>query len=188
MHKARVARNLVGKLHALLLLVVAAACLLAAPAIAQPKSSGDATATPASQALRIYKALGAQDFESLFHLMAFTEQQRAGLTTAKQFALDMRTGYEGGFKTPEEKARADAILKSITGIMVGEAVISGVHAAVPTSARITIDGQSRTFKGSANLILDKGVWKLDLTFDEDGAKAMEKRSSELIGQPENATQ
>ena len=85
----------------------------------------DPTASPASQALKIYKALGAQDYRALFYLMAFTEKGQATLTTAEQFAIEVRQGYESGFKTAEEKAVSDAILASISDIMVGEPVISG---------------------------------------------------------------
>lgn len=171
-----------ARFHRLLLAMGIVVCLLTPPAVAQ--AAGDTTATPAAQALKIYQALRDQDYRALFHLLAFTAKGQATLTTAEDFARDVRAGYDSGFKTPEEKAISDRILASISGIMIGEPVITGNKAAIPTSARITVKGQTLTFRGMAHLIKDKGVWKLDLTFDEDSEKTMAQRTGELIGSPE----
>lgn len=167
------------RFHRLLLAMGIVACLLASSAVAQ--DLGDTNATPVAQALKIYQAFRDQNYRALFYLIAFTEKGQATLTTAEDFARDTRAGYDGGFKTPEEKAVSDRILTSISGIMIGEPVITGTTAAVPTSAKITVNGQTLVFKGIAHLIQDKGVWKLDLTIDEDSEKAMAQRTGELIG-------
>lgn len=173
-----------ARFHRLLLAMGVIVCLLASPAVAQGRSTGDSGATPAAQALKIYQALRDQDYKALFHLLAFTANGQATLTTADDFARDVRAGYDSGFKTPEEKAISDRILTSISEIMIGEPVITGTKAAIPTSAKITVKGQTLTFKGMAHLIQDKGVWKLDLTFDEDSEKTMAQRTGELIGSPD----
>lgn len=188
MHAITTRLRLSNGMSRLLLAVVASCWLLAAPALAQRSAAAESRATPASQALKIYKALGAQDYRSLFYLIAFTEAGQTTLSTPEQFALDMDTGYASSFKTSEARARSDAILKSISDIMIGEPEISGNLAHVPTSSHITIDGQVHTFRGVAHLILDRGVWKLDLTIDEDSEKAMAQRTTELLGKPEQAVQ
>lgn len=141
-------------------------------------------ATPEAQALRIYKAIRDQDYKALFYLMAFTPKGRATMTTAEAFAVDMRKGYESSFKTPAEQAETDKIFQSISDIMIGEPVITVSKAAIPTSARITANGATRTFRGQAYLIKDDGVWKLDLTFTDDTEKATAQRVSEMFGKPE----
>jgi len=159
------------------------ACLVVAPADAKQEPAVNKTETPGEQTLKIYQSLRDQDFKSLFYLLAFTPKGRAMLSTADQFAVDMKKGYDGGFKTPEEKAVSDNLLKSISNIMVGEPVVTDDKAVVPTSAEITISGKVYTFKGEAHLILHEGEWRLDLTFDENSEKAMEQRTTELFGKP-----
>jgi len=153
-------------------------------ASSQESPSGSKAATPEAQTLKIYKALRDQDYKALFYLLAFTPKERATLTTADQFAIDTRKGYESSFKTLQEKETTDRIFKSISEIMIGEAVIAGGKAAIPTSAKFTVNARTLTFKGQAHLINEEGVWKLDLTFTDDTEKAMAQRTSELFGQPE----
>ncbi len=43
---------------------------------------------------------------------------------------------------------------------------------------------TRVFHGEAHMILDDGVWKLDLTFTNDSEKSMAQREAELFGNPE----
>lgn len=162
------------------------ASLFAVSASAQQKPAGDKTATPAAQALKIYQSFRDQDYRALYYLVAATEKGKTMFGTVDQFALDVKNGYDSGFKTPEEKTKTDNILKSISSIMIGEPVITGNKAAIPTSSRITIDNKVYTFRGTANLIQDDGVWKLDLTFDENVEKAMAQRTAELLGKPETA--
>jgi hypothetical protein len=153
-------------------------------ASAQESSTEAKAATPEAQAAKIYRVIRDQDYKAMFYLMAFTTKGKTTLSTAEQFALDVRKGYEGGFKTKEEQAVTDSIFKSIAGIMVGEPVITGDKAVIPTSAKITANGETKVFKGSAHLIKDEGVWKLDLTIDDDAEKAMAQRVQELFGQPD----
>lgn len=159
---------------------------VAARADAPESSAGDKTATPEAQTLKIYKAVRDQDYRGMFSLMAFPAKGKATLTTAEQFAIDMQKGYDGSFKTPEEKAATDRIFRSISDIMIGEPVITDDKAVIPTSAKITANGKTRVFKGQAHLIKDDGVWKLDLTFTDDSEKATAQRVGELFGSPENS--
>jgi hypothetical protein len=175
-----------GNLFRALLTAGVIACCLAAPVGAQEKPVGDKTATPATQALKIYQAVRDQDYTAMYYLFAFTPKGRATITTPEQFAIDMKKGYDGSFKTPQEKIETDAIFRSISDIMVGEPVITDNMAAIPVSAKITLNGQAKTFKGQAHLILDDGVWKLDLTFTEDSEQATSQRVGEIFGKPEPA--
>ncbi len=159
------------------------ACIAVAPVCAKETATGDKTATPGAQALKIYQSLRDQNHVAMFYLMAFTPEGRATLTDADQFAKDVKKGYDESFKTPEQKAVSDKLLQSISNIMVGEPVISGDKAVVPTSADITVNEKVYTFKGEAHLILEDGVWKLDLTIDASSEKAMGQRTTELLGKP-----
>lgn len=187
MHGAQAQIRFMGGMRRRLRVAAAACLLLALPALAQSTAPGATPAAAASQALKIYQAIGAQDYKTLFHLVAFTAAGKATLSTDEQFAIDVRAGAESSYKSPEDKARTEAIFHSMSDIMAGEAVITGNTAVVPTSARITVDGQTRRFNGEAHLILDEGVWKFDLTIDEDSEKATSQRTMELIGKPEPAS-
>jgi len=160
------------------------ACLAVAPADAKQKSVGNKAATPGAQALKLYQSLRDQDYKAMFYLLALTPNGRATLTSADQFALDVKKGYDSSFKTPQEKVDSDKLLASISNIMIGEALVTGNKAAVPTSSDITVNNQVYHFRGVANLILDNGVWKLDLTFDENSEKTMAQRVSEMLGKPD----
>jgi hypothetical protein len=168
----------------LLVTLATAICLLIAPGVALGKVAAKKAVTPSAQALRVYQSLRDQDYTAMFYILAFTEKGRASLTTAERFAIDAKRGYDQSFKTPEEKKVSDDILLSISEIKVGEPVITGGKAVVPTSAKITVDNKIFVFKGEAHLIKDfDGVWKLDLTFDENPEAAMAQRTTELLGKP-----
>jgi hypothetical protein len=155
----------------------------ALPASAQEKPVGDKTATPAAQALKVYQAVRDQDYQAMYYLFAFTPKGKTSITTPEQFANDMKKGYEQSFKTPEAKAATDAIFRSISEIMIGEPVIQDAKADIPVSAKITANDRTRTFKGQAHMIMDNGVWKMDLTISEDTEQATAQRISELFGNP-----
>lgn len=159
------------------------AFLASAPVHAGVNATGNTPASPEAQALKIYQSFRAQDYRAMYYLLAFTEKGKTMRGTVDQFALDVQKGYDESFETPEMKQKSDNILKSISDIMIGEPVITGNKAVVPTSARITVNNEVYTFKGQAFLIIDEGVWKLDLTFDEDSEKAMAQRTAELLGKP-----
>ena len=153
----------------------------AIPAVAE---SGPTQATsPEAQAVKIYRSLRDQDWQAWFFLVAFSPKAKESLkdTTAEAFAADVWKGYNNSFKTPEDKKKTDDLFKSIGGIMVGEAVISGNTAAVPTSARITVNDKVLAVSGIAHLINVDGVWKLDLTFSDNTEQATSQRVGELIG-------
>jgi len=159
---------------------------LAPQAGAQESTEAAKAATPEAQALKVYQAVREQNYLAMYSLFAFSPKNKATLTTPEQFAADTKKGYESSFKTKEEQAVTDAIFKSITGIMVGEAVVTGDKAVVPVSAKVTANGLTRLFKGQVFLCLDEGAWKLDLTFTDDAEQATAQRVTELFGKPEQA--
>jgi len=160
--------------------------LLGTPVLMSAQSAAPAASvtTPDGQAAKFYRATRDQDYKAMYYLLALTPTAKSKLPPVDQFAEDVRHGYQSSFKTPAELAKFDAIFHSISDIMVGEPVISGNTATVPTSAKITANGVTRVFHGEAHMILDEGVWKLDLTFTEDNEKAMAQREAELFGKPE----
>ncbi len=160
--------------------------LLGTPVLMSAQSPAPAASatTPDGQAAKFYRATRDQDYKAMYYLLALPPAAKAKLPPPEQFAADMRRGYQSSFKTPEELAKFDAIFHSISDIMIGEPVITGNTATVPTSAKITANGMTRVFHGEAHLILDDGVWQLDLTFTNDSEKSMAQREAELFGNPE----
>ncbi|MEO8001515.1 MAG: hypothetical protein ABI644_06525 [Arenimonas sp.] len=175
---------MLNNFRSVLLALGVIACLAVAPVEAKQKTVGNKAATPSAQALKLYQSLRDQDYKAIYYLLALTPNGRATLTNADQFALDVKKGYDSSFKTPQEKEDSDKLLASISNIMIGEAVITDNKAAIPTSSDITVNNQIYHFKGVAYLILDDGVWKLDLTFDENSEKTMAQRVSEMLGKPD----
>lgn len=175
------------KFLSVLLAIGAFTWAMAPQAGAQESTDTAKAATPEAQALKIYQAVREQNYLAMYSLFAFSPKNKATLTTAEQFVADTKKGYESSFKTKEEQSVTDAIFKSIAGIMVGEAVITGDKAVVPVSAKVTANGLTRLFKGQIYLCLDEGVWKLDLTFTDDAEQATARRVAELFGKAEPAS-
>ncbi len=172
------------KILSVVLIVSAVSWAMPIRASAQDNPPEAKAATPEAQALKVYQAVRDQDYKAMFYLMALTPKGKTTLTTADQFATDVRKGYEGSFKTKEEQAVTDRLFKSIAGIMVGEPVITDDKAVLPVSAKITANGKTRQFKGEAHMRHDEGVWKFDLTITDDAEQAMAQRITELFGKPE----
>jgi len=100
---------------------------------------------------------------------------------ADAFAEGVRRGIssdEDGQKTVND------VLDNLSNITVGDPVVSGDKADVPTSARLAINGRVLVFKGIAHMIKDSEVWKWDLTFSDDTKAATEQAMLALIGKPQ----
>ncbi len=94
------------------------------------------------------------------------------------------TGLAQGIRDSDPEGVVDKLFKSITDIMIGEPVVNGNNAEVPTAANLTINGKVVHFKGTAHLVQDKNVWKWDLTATDDAQKATSQGIQELIGKPD----
>ncbi len=141
---------------------------------AAPRQAG-----PSSQALALYKSLKNQDWRALYFLAEFSPAVKKQLPGPDKFATEVKEGIDnsGG------AADVDMIFKNMSDIQVGEAVVKGGRATVPTSSKITLKGKIIIFKGAARMINAAGIWKWDLTFTNDPEKATSTAMQELIGKP-----
>jgi len=157
--------------------------LVAMSTIAQARnSSQDATSDPKAQTLKLYLAIQKQDWKSMYFLTLFSTNVRKQMPDdADAFAEGVRRGIssdEDGQKTVND------VLDNLSNITVGDPVVSGDKADVPTSARLAINGRVLVFKGIAHMIKDSEVWKWDLTFSDDTKAATEQAMLALIGKPQ----
>lgn len=149
---------------------------------AQTVSTQAPTASPEAQTKRIYEALRDLNFRDFYYLLAVSPKARKHFPADPEtFADDMRAGFDGGQSNPSGANATRDVLNSIRDIKVGPAVITGHRAVVPTSAQIIVEGHDYLYEGSANLILDDGSWKLDLTDTDDLEAAMKKSTMSLLG-------
>ena len=172
-----------------LLLVGLAICSITSPGVArasrQEGGSAGGEASPEVQALRIYKTVRDQDWRTLYFLIAVSPAVKRLLPSdPDEFAKQVREGYEAGFKSAEERAESDQLLSGISDMRVGEPVITGGKADVPTSAKLTVNGRTIAFRGVAHMIKDGGVWKWDLTISDDVQAVTSQRVIALIGSPD----
>jgi len=56
---------------------------------------------------------------------------------------------------------------------------------VPVSCRITIEGNSLVFNGTANMVKLGNMWRWDMTSSDDPAEATETALTALLGMPMN---
>lgn len=156
--------------------------LMVGKGTAQTAPSNEAAASPEAQAKRIYEAIRDLNFREFYYLLGVSPQARKQFPADPDtFAREMREGFEGGSGDATEAKATRDMLGSIKDIKIGRAVVTGNKAFVPTSARMKVEGHKHLYEGSANLILDEGVWKLDLTFTDDLKVAMSKSTLLLIG-------
>lgn len=137
---------------------------------------------PKDQALALYKYAVAQDYKAMYPLVALSEETQKKYPDADSFVQ----------KTQEElnanPGLRDMMQKSkdlVSDIKVGEPKIDGNKAEVPTSAKVNVLGMSINFNGTAHMINQSGVWKLDLT--EASPQELQQKSMDLVGKPDMST-
>jgi hypothetical protein len=146
------------------------------PGAAQEGAPGS---DPRAQALKLYQVIQKQDWESLYFLVLFAPKLKLEMTGhSKEFAGGVREGIgEDGAKTIDE------LFNNMSEIAIGEPIIKGNKAEVPTSCRDIVKGKTVFFKGTAHMIKDGEVWKWDLTSSEDIGQATSQELIALIGTP-----
>lgn len=134
---------------------------------------------PKDQALAAYKALlKDQDWKTSYGLVAFSNAEKTKYPTADAWAKHQEELMNS---MPGAKAALEQLKAGVSEMTVGEPVMTEKGADVPTSAKLSIMGQSLTFKGTAHMIKEGGIWKLDGTGAEgNGAKV----GQDLLGKPD----
>lgn len=133
---------------------------------------------PKDQAIAIYNAFfKEQDYKKFYALAAFNDTDKKKYPDADTFTKD---GISKISSNPAAKAGLDKLKDMLSDITVGEPTITGGKADVPTSTKLTIAGQNISMKGTAHMIKEGGIWKLDLTGpDQQNAMAIQ----DMIGKP-----
>ena len=141
----------------------------------------DARTQVRAQTLKVFQALQKQDWITLTALTRFS------VTLGKIISGDteayLKGIVEGIDKDPEGRKTVDRVLNGLSEIAVGEPIIKGDRADVPTSSILTIDGKRVPFRGLAHMIKDGDVWKWDLTDSDDPGAVFEKGMGDLLGKP-----
>ena len=148
-----------------------------------PAKADDASATEAkAQALKIYKSIQRQDWKEMFLLSKYSPAaEKAFGSDADLVAVEIRKGIESD---PDGKKVLDALTKDMTDITVGEPIITGETAEVPTSSTVKLSGKAVTLRGVAKLIKSGSTWKWNMTSTDDIELATAQAMTDLLGSPE----
>lgn len=162
------------------LLVSGALLALGACSFAQVAPSED-SAKAQQLSLGLFKILKQHDWRQLYSVAQFSAQVAASIPSADAFVQGVDEAIK---QDPEDKF--GKIVGSLSNIKVGMVVVEGMHAYAATTCTIDVpDHGPVTFLGVATFIKVGNDWKWDLAFSDDGKKAVERRVTELIGQPAN---
>jgi hypothetical protein len=157
--------------------------LVASSDMARPVNLGQdiiPESNPKAQALKLYTVIKNRDWKSMYSLTLFSTNVRQKMPSdPEEFASGMRKGISdsGGDKTVND------LFNNMSNLAVGEPVVRGDKAAVPTSSTITMNGSTLSFKGTAHMTRDGDLWKWDLTFTDDTQAAVEQELQILLGKP-----
>jgi hypothetical protein len=140
-----------------------------------------AASSPKADALKLYTIIKNEDWKGLFFIVKFSAKVQADMPTDPDV---FAKGMADGIRESDPDGVTDKLFKSISDITVGEPVVNGNNADVPTAANLTINGKVFRFKGTAHLVQDKNVWKWDLTFTDDAQQATSQGIQTLLGKPD----
>jgi len=145
-------------------------------------SSPDVKSDPKAEALKLYLAIQKQDWKTMYFLTLFSPNVRKEMPDdADAFATGVRAGINS---EKDGQKTIDDLLNNLSEITVLDPVMTADKADVPTSAKLTVNGRTVFFKGTAHMIKDRDVWKWDLTFSDDTKTATEQALLALIGKPQ----
>lgn len=133
---------------------------------------------PKDQAVKVLTALKSQDWKALYPLIAFSASDKAKFPDAETFAKDANEKLGGN---PQAKVGLDQVFSTLSDISAGEPTYNGDKAEVPTSSKINVGGMSVSLKGTAHLIKEGGIWKLNST---NGGVQDAMTIIDLVGKPD----
>lgn len=134
---------------------------------------------PKDQALTLYKGILSQDWNTVYPLIAFNESDRKKYPDAQSFASETQKQIDSN---PLAAQVIGQLKNAASTATVGEPVITGDKADVPTSVKMSSPIGELTFKGTAHMVNQAGIWKFDLTSNNQGD--ILKANQDLIGKPE----
>jgi hypothetical protein len=146
------------------------------------KPQAAAASSPKAAALNLYNVIKNQDWKALYFITIFSAKVRADLPDdPDQFAA----GLAKGIRDSDPDGVVDKLFKSISDIEIGEPVMNGNSADLPTAANLTVSGKVLRFKGTAHMTKEKDVWKWDLSFTDDPQQATSVGLQALLGKPDS---
>ena len=137
---------------------------------------------PKDQALAVYKAYLAQDYKTAYSLVALSPETQKKYPNADAFAADRTKTVDTVLASNPLLAKLKASIQestkaAVATATVGDPVVTGDKADVPTSCQVSFMGRSVKFKGTAHMVNESGIWKLDMTSGEA------QNSTALVGRP-----
>lgn len=135
---------------------------------------------PKDQALLAYKSILKQDWRKVVDLVAWpTSHTKAD---EDQFVKGAEESYSRT-KAMMPPGVAEAVENM--EVSVGDPTISGSTADVPTTGKMSLMGRDVTLKGTAHMVREGGIWKLDFTqVKESDPASVQKVITDLVGQPD----
>ena len=138
---------------------------------------------PKDQALAVYKSYLSQDYKAAYSLSALGPTGKKNFPDADSFATAQQTAINTFLtKLPFGSSLLDSLKAAATTAAVGEPVVTADKAEVPTSCTLTFMGRSVKMKGTAHMVNDGGIWKMDLT--ADNTQEATNAGRDLVGKPE----
>jgi hypothetical protein len=134
---------------------------------------------PKDQALAVFKAYLGQDYKTAYSLTALSPETAKKYPTADSYSADLE-------RTLGPLLSSSSLLSAIKSAAatagVGEPTVSGDKADVPTSCQMSLLGRTLKFTGTAHMVLDNGIWKLDMRSDEPNKPS--QATMDLVGKPD----
>ena len=136
---------------------------------------------PKVQAKSVYVAVVKQDWIAAYDLCAFSPDGKKKYPNAAAFEAESKKGLDTLAANPLYASAMEAMKSSADSITVGEPVVTGDKADVPTAITLNVLGQKLNMKGTAHMVSDGGIWKLDVTGGT--AEEINKVNMDLVGRP-----
>lgn len=144
---------------------------------------------PKDQAVKAVDAVKGFKWKELYGLVAWSPETKMSSTSADDFekqankSIDQARSQGMGQLVDMQKQMLSSIKTT-----AGEPKIDGDKADVPLTHTIEFGGQSQSTQGTAKMIRQGGIWKLDMTSVkgdnyEEGFKAGQQLSAQLFGAP-----
>ena len=136
---------------------------------------------PKDQAKLVYTAALKQDWKTAYPLCAFSPEGKKTFPNAEAFETVSKEGYDKLAENPVFAQVIQQLKSAADTATVGDPVMNGDQSDVPTSLKMNVLGQSLTLKGTAHMVNDGGIWKLNVTGTT--AQELAKVSEDLVGRP-----
>ena len=137
---------------------------------------------PKVQAKLVYQAALKQDYKTAYDLCYLNAEGKKKYPDVAAFEAETKRAYDAlAASNPLIASAIEGLKTAADTITVGDPVVNGDKADVPTGIKLDILGQKTSLKGTAHMTNDGGIWKLDV----GGATAEDlgKLNQDLVGRP-----